>query len=101
MLLAVGPSIRGCCYEVGDEVIEAVTGQSAQIGHFDFVRRYNGRSKLDLSEANAAQASELGVRTGNIEVYSDCTYCEAERFYSYRRQGPGAGRQGAFIGRIT
>lgn len=73
----LGPSICAPCYEVGPEVLMAVTGLPAvQKGH------------LDVRAALAEQAYALGVR--NIDVSKWCTRCGAGRFYSHR--GGDAGR---------
>ena len=71
---AVGPSIRGCCYEVGEEVI-------AGVGAVAPGRAWLAGSHVDLAVANAAILHELGVAT---EVVGGCTRC-GEGWYSHRR----------------
>jgi YfiH family protein len=74
----LGPAICGACYEVGPEVLEAVTGQPAA-----------GKGQLDVRAVLAAQATARGV----AGVVSDaaCTRCDRTRFFSHR--GGDAGRQ--------
>ncbi|MSO40506.1 MAG: laccase domain-containing protein [Solirubrobacterales bacterium] len=78
---AIGPGIGACCYEVGDEVLETFSA---------LPRVANGRM-LDLT----AVARRLLARAGVEEVESAdvCVSCEAELFYSHRRDGARAGRQ--------
>jgi copper oxidase (laccase) domain-containing protein len=38
-----------------------------------------------------------GVQHQNIEALGVCTYCDAERFFSYRREKEKAGRMTSFI----
>lgn len=74
----LGPAICGACYEVGPEVLSALTGRPAQAkGHVDV--------RLLLAEQAAAQ----GVRA--ISVSQWCTRCHRERFFSHR--GGDFGRQ--------
>jgi hypothetical protein len=94
--IALGPSIRGCCYVVGEEVVEAVTSAT---GSGDYTIAKNGGTYVDLVRANTAQALSLDVRPENIWASDSCTSCDSERFYSYRKEGTKRGSQGAFIGR--
>lgn len=74
----LGPSICAPCYEVGPEVITAVTGAPASAtGH------------LDVRAVLAEQALALGVR--QIDVSQWCTRCGNRKFFSHR--GGDAGRQ--------
>lgn len=87
MRAAVGPSIRGCCYEVGDDVVQAVAAVTP--GRAWVVGR-----NVDLAAANQAILDSLGVRS---EVVGGCTRCNAA-YWSHRRDGEAAGRQvGAIV----
>ena len=79
----IGPGIGACCYEVGVEV-------AAQFG-----RKRAGH--LDLAAVNRRQLLEAGVPGEQIDAVGGCTFCEAETFYSYRRQKEEAGRMVSFI----
>ena len=85
---AIGPGIGPCCYEVGEEVLARFLPLGEGIA--------DGRM-LDLPEA----ARRLLERAGVTEVESAglCTMCEAELFYSHRREGPKTGRQGGLVWR--
>jgi YfiH family protein len=73
---AIGPGIGPCCYEVGDDV-RAVFGTSERT--------------LDLKAIARARLEAAGVR----EVFDCglCTSCDAERFFSHRRDRGVTGRQ--------
>jgi polyphenol oxidase len=77
VVCAIGPSIRVCCYEVGEEVRRGF----AEAGH-ELEPLIQG-SRLDLVEANVRQMERSGVST----VYDSglCTVCRSDLFYSYRR----------------
>ena len=75
-VVALGPCVRRCCYEVGEEVRE----RFSEAGHkIDEV--FEGRM-LDLVKANLADLKGLGVeRVLDSEM---CTVCRADLFYSHR-----------------
>ncbi len=95
LVVALGPSIRGCCYQVGHEVVEAVEKMTGA-GSYAAVR--SGSRYLDLAIANIIQAKAVGVMPTNIWLSPDCTHCLPEKYYSYRFTKGTAGRQYGFIG---
>jgi YfiH family protein len=95
IVMAFGPSIKGCCYAVDSDVNDAVC---VSTGAGEYSSRKNSKFFIDLSSANMVQALSLGVRKGNIWVSEECTFCNPDRFHSYRYHGNHAGRQGGFIG---
>jgi copper oxidase (laccase) domain-containing protein len=48
--------------------------------------------------ANTAALERIGLRPERIHHVADCTYCRPGLYYSYRRDGPGAGRMISYIG---
>lgn len=87
---AIGPSIGGCCYEVGAEVAHRFETWRPELKHA------SGPVHLDLPAINEAQLRATGVR--NIWRSGECTFCVPGRFYSYRRERERAGRMVSFIG---
>jgi purine-nucleoside/S-methyl-5'-thioadenosine phosphorylase / adenosine deaminase len=73
---AIGPGIGPCCYEVGDDV-RAVFGTH--------------EATLDLKAVARSRLESAGV--GEIHDCGLCTACDAERFFSHRRDGGLTGRQ--------
>jgi polyphenol oxidase len=82
---AIGPGIGPCCYEVGEEVLGAFAGLGDGIA---------SDAMLDLPEVARRLLREAGV--GEIESADLCTCCEAELFFSHRRDG-GPGRQAGLV----
>lgn len=78
---AIGPGIGPCCYEVGEEVLGAFAGLGQGVA--------SGRM-LDLPEVARRRLRQAGV--GAVESAGLCTSCEADLFFSHRRDG-GPGRQ--------
>jgi copper oxidase (laccase) domain-containing protein len=83
---AIGPGIGACCYEVGEEVLDAFSGLGPGIA--------DGRM-LDLAEVARRLLAAAGV--GEVEASGLCTSCEPELFYSHRRDGGVTGRQGGIV----
>jgi len=84
-----GPSISREAYEVGPEVLAALDGtlppEAAVPGRGD-------RSFLDVAACNEAALHRRGVSAERIARPYLCTFGEADRFSSYRRDGSAAGR---------
>jgi YfiH family protein len=95
ILVAIGPSIRWCCYEVGYEVMEAVYRAT---GRGDYIKEKGGKYCVDLQSANMHQAVLSGVPQENIWVSNECTFCLPEKYYSYRYAKGTTGRQYGIIG---
>jgi hypothetical protein len=88
----IGPSIGGCCYEVGGDVAAQFAGE--------FVRRgCGGAFTLDLKAVNASQLEAAGVPRAAIRIHPACTRCGGERYASWRRDGVKAGRMIALVAR--
>ncbi len=83
---AIGPGIGPCCYEVGDEVVEAFAGFGDGVAE--------GRM-LDLAEVARRQLAAAGV--GAVESSGLCTSCEPELFFSHRRDAGHTGRQAGLV----
>lgn len=87
---AIGPSIGVCCYEVGPEVVRQFGTWMPRMGNA------GGPAHLDLRAINEMQLRAAGV--DNIWMSGECTFCEASRFFSFRREREQAGRMLSFIG---
>jgi polyphenol oxidase len=98
LLIAVGPGIRSCCFEVGPEVLQAFQREFAgvQLGETGPC----GRFLLDLRKALEMQFEEAGGSSGRIYDLGKCTRCCADEFFSFRREGPRSGRLMGVIGLV-
>ena len=80
---AIGPGAGVCCYEVGEDLHRRFNARGQ-----DFRRGAN----LDLKAIARVQLMEAGV--ARIHDTGICTICgDPELTFSYRREGPEAGRQ--------
>jgi polyphenol oxidase len=84
-VVAIGPAIGLCCFEVGPEV-------AVQFG------RPAEKTHVDLVDANRLQALRAGVPGSRISVLGRCTRCDATLFHSYRRDREQSGRTVTAIG---
>jgi len=89
----IGPSIKKCCYEVGDDVASLFEDRGQNSDQYLFNSR-ESKYMLDLSLANKLELQKAGVL--DIEVINICTKCN-DSFYSYRREGRGVNTQLSFI----
>ena len=125
IIAVLGPSIRACCYEVGEEVVSAFSGVFV---HGEKFFRYTPRehssgalaarspmlslsspppghgpegqpvAHLDLVAAVREQLQHAGIRPSNVLVADSCTACRTDLFFSHRKEGKGTGRTMAVIG---
>jgi YfiH family protein len=80
---AIGPGIGKCCFEVGPEV-------AVQFG------QPVARTHIDLATANRRQLIEAGLAPERIYSSGLCTFCDRDRFHSFRRDREKAGRMMSF-----
>lgn len=85
----VGPSIRGCCYEVEDWLRDDVAAD-----HPDAAATTSwGTSSLDLPAAVTARLRAMDVEVDDVGA---CTHCD-DRWFSHRSTDRGRGRQAGLV----
>jgi polyphenol oxidase len=116
LLVAIGPAIGQCCYEVGPDVrtqFERGSFTSAQLARWFSVRpivsaanssmaslsraRREGHWFFDASQSARDQLESAGVTATALFVSGLCTASHPDVFCSYRRDGSPAGRMAAAI----
>jgi YfiH family protein len=118
LIAAIGPSIGGCCYEVGTELVTKFTSQFAEAEEwFDELRTGDEPNPLqwlnmmppghqpppknvhlDLRKANCAQLLTSGLAEKNIYISDLCTACHRDLLFSYRKEGDLSGRLMSVVG---
>ena len=78
-IVAIGPHIGSCCYEVDRPVRDAIRDPEvlrpgSRPGHYD----------LDLLALNTLQLVRAGVQPENIHPVGGCTHCHSKVYASYR-----------------
>lgn len=85
----IGPAIRGCCYEVEEELRAAVASDHPDA----FATTTWGTPSLDLPAAVRAQLDAHDIEVDDVGA---CTHCDP-RWFSHRRDGDIAGRQAGMV----
>ncbi len=123
LVAAIGPSIRVCCYEVGEEIWDKFHSRfteseqffrggpqaSGSIGErhplLFLTEQPPGRTQfnqptvhLDLVAVSRAQLRSAGVPRTNVEVAEFCTACRTDLFFSHRKEKSPTGRMMSVIG---
>ncbi len=90
-IAALGPGIRGCCYQVDAPVIEPL---SRALPEWEACTAAQGGGKwlFDLAAANRVLLEAAGLDPANIHDVGLCTRCRPDQFFSYRAHGPRTGR---------
>lgn len=101
---AIGPHIGTCCYEVGEDLVEAVTAMAGE----DFAHTYctprcvdeNGVRKYtaDLTGMNLSWLAKAGVSADRVDISPHCTMCDPDTFHSHRATSGKRGAMAASIG---
>ena len=106
ILCAIGPCIGVCCYEVGEEVYEAVKRLFAIKGIENLTDTLfrnvctcsaETKKKANLSEINKALLISFDIPEENIDVSGICTACNEKDFFSHRASG---GFSGTFVSAV-
>ena len=101
VIVAIGPSIGTCCYEVGSELVDAfaAAGHARHLVDRWFVARpaprgthERPRLRLDVAGANRDQMVLAGVPEENIYDCGLCTAMHLEVLTSFRAEKEKAGR---------
>ena len=92
----LGPAIGRCCYDVGDDVVDAWRQTTGADGE-EALTEDGQRHRFSLTAANALLLNRAGVRVANIETSGICTRCDGDHWFSHRGQGDQTGRFGAMI----
>ena len=80
----LGPSIRACCFEVGEEVAEQFDPKYADRSH--------AKPHVDLIAFTTDILKGRGFAEERISDSGLCTRCDGSIFHSFRRAGKGGGR---------
>lgn len=84
ILVAIGPSIGPCCYEVREDLDKQFISKYNRFQNI-LVREKN-KIFLDLWRVNYLQVKEMGVPKQNIILSNICTSCKVDKLYSYRKE---------------
>jgi hypothetical protein len=92
VLVALGPSIGACCYEIDERVFKPDWNPFA-------TPTGPGKWKVDLVQINVAHMKSEGIEETQVFWVNLCTRCHHDLFFSHRKEIR-TGRQLSFIGMI-
>ena len=106
LVVAIGPAIADCCYDVGPELVDTFAANGHQRLLIDrwfssppLPRGSHGHPplRLDVSGANRDQLVLAGVAPENIHLSGLCTAIHLDVLTSFRAEGERAGRMAGVI----
>ncbi len=94
LVVAIGPAIGTCCYEVGSDLVDAfaAAGHERYLVERWFMTPRGQRMRLDVPGANRDQLILAGVREDSIHTSGLCTAMHLDILTSYRAERDAAGR---------
>jgi polyphenol oxidase len=96
IICAIGPTSESCCYEVDKSVKDEIESSGLDFSAHS-IEKGNDKYMLSMSSLNKEVLIKAGVADQNIEVSGQCTICNPDTFFSYRRDGKSAGRMSAIV----
>lgn len=91
---AIGPNIGPCHFETDADVPDAMIDALGDIA-LPHIRKSGEKYYVNLKEINALFLRRAGVR--HIEISTECTACNPQKYWSHRLVGANRGSQGAVI----
>jgi polyphenol oxidase len=98
LLVAVGPGIRACCFEVGAEVVHQFEENYPDSQIVQPIPERPEKYRIDLCKILQIQMDASGIPQQNRNDLGICTCCNTQDFFSYRAEGSASGRMMALIG---
>ena len=87
----IGPSIQACCFEVGGDIIDRFNQK--------FIKQnMNSKYFVNLQGIAKNKLENGGILKKHIKVSEECTFCQFEKYFSFRREGDKSGRMFGLIG---
>ncbi len=93
--VVIGPRIRECCFEVGEDVYYEYTNTFKNIGKW--LTRIDNKWYIDNSGVIKQRLKELGVPEESIFTSDFCTKCRKDLFFSHRGDNGACGCQVAIM----
>jgi YfiH family protein len=82
ILVGIGPSISGVCYEIGSKMAELLMPKFSNVLSYS-----EEKCTFDGTKLAFLQLENSGILKANIEHINICNHCKTDTFYSYRAEG--------------
>ena len=97
VVVAIGPAISKCCYEVDEDCAENFYNlKDLDNSKFIFPKE-DGKYMIDLLETNRQIVMKAGVKEENIVLSDLCTKCNSDLLWSHRATNGHRGTMCAFM----
>lgn len=97
VVVAIGPAISKCCYEVDEDCAENFYNlKDLDNSKFIFPKE-DGKYMIDLLETNRQIVMKAGVKKENIVLSDLCTKCNSDLLWSHRATNGHRGTMCAFM----
>ena len=97
LTVAIGAAALACCYEIGQDVIDAFRENFPDSYKHLFTPTRAGHALVDLQRANREQLLSVGVAPENIYIAPLCTIERTDLFFSYRAEKKLYGKTGRLL----
>lgn len=94
--VSMGPHIRSCCFEVGDDVA-GMFFERFPWSEKSARRNEKGKWTLDMEDIISGSLLAHGIQRNNIFTCQICTRCEHDVFFSHRGSGGNTGTGAALL----
>jgi YfiH family protein len=97
LLVAVGPGIQACCFQVGPEVAQLFSEKYQDRSLIVPMPEIPDKYLVNMERSSEIQCIEAGIDPDNCYSLGACTRCNTDEFFSYRAEGARTGRMMAVI----
>ena len=98
LIAAIGPSICQACYEVSEDVAEAMRAILPEdVARTALEEKGGGKYQLDLWKTNEWILLHAGILPEHLDVTDLCTCCNSDKLFSHRASHGRRGNMGAFM----
>ena len=92
IVAVIGPSISMKNYEIGEDVASKFRMMNIDLATASFLNAETNKLHIDLKQVVFNQLLNEGVPSKHIEKSNQCTFDNADLFFSARRQSINCGR---------
>ncbi len=94
---AIGPGISRCCFETHQDVPDAMLEALGQEVEPAIEPLGKGKFRVDLKQINGIWLQKAGVPRDQIDITSECTCCQPDKYWTHRKTGQQRGSLAAMI----
>ena len=80
IVAAIGPSIKKCCFEIGEDVADMLKNAYPEVG---FIQKHGEKYLADTDICITHDLNTMGVT--KIDVCKTCTFCQNDIMFSHRK----------------